>query len=673
MAFIFCHFLDFYLKHLCFLNKLARHIPLFQLLFGVVLSCLTLPVLAQPFECGGDFYLGLSGNFGDSRFYQVIIDPVTEDVVFNPLSNFSSGQSLNALGYRSVDNYIYGINPRTYELNRIGSDGIATPLETITELNFNNGYFAADFTPDGRYLVVLGSTGFNFHSVELVFIDFDDPGYAAETRPLVFNSNILVTDIAFDPFSGILYGFDLIGNRLIIIDSQTGIVDDTTFPATTVADAMGAIFFDPFGRLYGYGNRFGENDARALFRVDVETGEVEELAIGPTASGKDGCSCPYTIRLEKTVFPRVTFPCTIVEYEFEVANAAGIIQTGLTIFDEMPQDLLITEIISNPFGGTVISGPGSNTLHIEDMVVPPGKDIIRVRVEVGEFTNGLYPNQASLSGLPSALGGSTLSDDPLTLQEMDPTVLSVQPLFVDLENDTVAICLGDSMVLDATTYGVSYQWSNGSSTPSITVEDPGWHTVTISTPCETVADSVFLVAQDVEVDAGEDLEIELGDSIQLSAVVYPGSGVEYQWWDPEGNSLSCVNCLNPFASPVNDITYRIEAIAGSCQEVDELKVRVIKNRGFFAPNVFSPNGDGANDWFYLQGKRNDRIKVMRIFNRWGALIFEKEGIMLNQETEGWDGTFQGRNLNPDVFVWYAEIEYADGEVIPQSGDVIIIR
>ena len=50
-----------------------------------------------------------------------------------------------------------------------------------------------------------------------------------------------------------------------------------------------------------------------------------------------------------------------------------------------------------------------------------------------------------------------------------------------------------------------------------------------------------------------------------------------------------------------------------------------------------------------------------------------ERIHTNDEPLGWDGTFKGQELNIDVFVWVAEIEFIDGEIIQLSGDVTLVR
>ncbi|MEK7256126.1 MAG: gliding motility-associated C-terminal domain-containing protein, partial [Bacteroidota bacterium] len=93
----------------------------------------------------------------------------------------------------------------------------------------------------------------------------------------------------------------------------------------------------------------------------------------------------------------------------------------------------------------------------------------------------------------------------------------------------------------------------------------------------------------------------------------------------------------------------------------------------YAPNVFSPNGDGINDRFFLQGNDFISVKSLRIFSRWGELVFEAENMPLNEFSLGWDGTFKGEKSGNGVFAWLAEIETANGEVKRVYANVAILK
>ena len=90
--------------------------------------------------------------------------------------------------------------------------------------------------------------------------------------------------------------------------------------------------------------------------------------------------------------------------------------------------------------------------------------------------------------------------------------------------------------------------------------------------------------------------------------------------------------------------------------------------------VFTPNGDGVNDIFYIQGgEKVEKVTTMRVFDRWGDLVFEGTGMEINDIQNGWDGTFKGKPCTSGAYVWYAEVLFKDGETKVLRGDVILLR
>ncbi|MBI5916200.1 MAG: gliding motility-associated C-terminal domain-containing protein, partial [Bacteroidetes bacterium] len=90
--------------------------------------------------------------------------------------------------------------------------------------------------------------------------------------------------------------------------------------------------------------------------------------------------------------------------------------------------------------------------------------------------------------------------------------------------------------------------------------------------------------------------------------------------------------------------------------------------------VFSPNGDGLNDFFIVYGgKAAKSIKALKVFDRWGDNVFEGLDLPLNDEPLGWDGIFRGKLMDTGVFAYLAQVEFIDGVVVLFEGDVMIIR
>lgn len=127
-----------------------------------------------------------------------------------------------------------------------------------------------------------------------------------------------------------------------------------------------------------------------------------------------------------------------------------------------------------------------------------------------------------------------------------------------------------------------------------------------------------------------------------------------------------------------DVEIIIEALgAEGCGESRDTIVchtpKFIKPEIYF-PTIFSPNQDGINDIFFIQ--TNEKIKeihLLRIFDRWGNLVFERKNALPNDVTAGWNGIWQNKPLNPGVYSCWAELLDTDGESIIHTGDITLIR
>jgi len=147
----------------------------------------------------------------------------------------------------------------------------------------------------------------------------------------------------------------------------------------------------------------------------------------------------------------------------------------------------------------------------------------------------------------------------------------------------------------------------------------------------------------------------------------------YNWTPVTG--LSCADCPAPSVALTRSITYRVEADnGGGCPVFDEVLVEpVCLASDLFVPNTFSPNGDGKNDRFFPMGQGVSGIRFMRIFNRWGELVFEKTNFNANDPGAGWDGTYKGRQLTPDVYVFIIGILCHDNKQVDLKGNVTLLR
>ena len=83
--------------------------------------------------------------------------------------------------------------------------------------------------------------------------------------------------------------------------------------------------------------------------------------------------------------------------------------------------------------------------------------------------------------------------------------------------------------------------------------------------------------------------------------------------------------------------------------------------------TFSPNGDGANDFLFVRGRKIKSLTFI-VYNRWGEKVFETE-----TQSECWDGMFRNKELNSGTFAYKFNATLIDGTVIEQSGNLTLVR
>ena len=176
----------------------------------------------------------------------------------------------------------------------------------------------------------------------------------------------------------------------------------------------------------------------------------------------------------------------------------------------------------------------------------------------------------------------------------------------------------------------------------------------------------------LEIDLGSNLSIVLGDSLSLNASF--SLPIKYAKWTPSEN-INCDSCIPTVVKPLKTTTYKLTVRDSvGCQASDEMTVFVEKQRQVFIPTSFSPNDDKINDIFMIYADNEvSQIKTFQIFNRWGIQVFEANNFQPNDITNGWDGMFQNKALMPDVFIYYAIVEYKDGKSAIFQGDVTLLK
>ncbi len=203
-------------------------------------------------------------------------------------------------------------------------------------------------------------------------------------------------------------------------------------------------------------------------------------------------------------------------------------------------------------------------------------------------------------------------------------------------------------------------------------------TVFDASGCTSEQEIIINQPPPVTVDLGPDVEIELGDSLALVPIIGSALPIDSILWAPDV-ALTCldIDCSEVSVMPLEAQLYSINVVdVNGCSGSDEILVDVDKNRNVYIPNIFTPDGDGFNDIFTVfTGTGVEVIRSMRVFDRWGEQVFEAMDIIPAGDfsTIGWDGRFNGKIMNPGVFVYLIEVEFTDGVLLLYRGDVTIMH
>lgn len=170
-----------------------------------------------------------------------------------------------------------------------------------------------------------------------------------------------------------------------------------------------------------------------------------------------------------------------------------------------------------------------------------------------------------------------------------------------------------------------------------------------------------------------DTSVVAGEIIQLKATVMPAGSVltAIQWRPPD--MFTAQHQLSQIIRAIKDTDFAIEVTnANGCEARDNLSMVVEKTNLYF-PNIFSP-GSNQNNYFTLfSGEGVSQIRLLRVYNRAGQLMFEQRDFQPNDPLRGWNGKAAGRLAAAGVYTWAAVVEFADGHQEQFSGNVTLMN
>ncbi len=191
----------------------------------------------------------------------------------------------------------------------------------------------------------------------------------------------------------------------------------------------------------------------------------------------------------------------------------------------------------------------------------------------------------------------------------------------------------------------------------------------------TATDSAVVFYFDIDLTVGEitstldTIYFNSGDFSQLGITDFSPTYF-YEWIPQDGLNDPFIS--DPTAEPTETTIYTLIITNEEGCSATRTDTIVVLNPDcdepyIFLPNAFTPNGDGDNDMLFVRSNIIAQMELS-IYDRWGELVFRT-----NDQTIGWDGTYKGKRLAPDVFGIYLTADCHNGQTFAKKGNVMILR
>lgn len=435
------------------------------------------------------------------------------------------------------------------------------------------------------------------------------------------------------------------------------------------------------------------NCNNVLYKFDFEIVPVAKFEVDLL----EGCA-PLTLTFDNESNDTVNF-----SWEFGPGSEILVDGPSPTVLFNEPGEYEVTLTITDTICGLTDTAVKIITVHPELELEVPNDTIV-----CDEFTYDLIANSngsaTSFHWSDDPDFGTMLNDhdmdssitvSPVTTTtyyvtasngwELCDLVDSVVVTFVDgaieVIDDTV-ICLQDTVFLYAENLfpeiEIDFDWSPNA---HLYYEDEGmaagvppnsmyyYLTATTDLGC-VIEDSVWVEVNWIDpatvyATATPDLVPEGGTTL-LEA--FP-TGYDYVWVPPTG--VDDPTSRTTEATIGNTKTFTVIVSDGICELGTQVTVTTYEficgDVYIFVPNAFSPNGDNQNDVLYVRGQNLEEI-TFKVFDRWGELVFES-----NDQSLGWDGTFKGKPVDPDVYVYHLRVICFDGQENLIKGNVTVLK
>jgi len=374
--------------------------------------------------------------------------------------------------------------------------------------------------------------------------------------------------------------------------------------------------------------------------------------------------------------PCYTYPGAGI-YEVTLSNLTSfcpyedVVKT-ITINDEINIDPIADQILC--LNDTVFLTASTSDLNVDFVWCNLEGDTLALGTDFSQIVNEDF--QVVIKGV-----------DPNGCTDMD--TVAVGPFVFDVEDDLPMVFCSEEetevfITVNGTQEGYSFAWgpddcvvSGGDSGNPILLTDAGKeYSVTITYDelgCVFVKDfPVTTTSFQIELDAVDEDGIDTDtinkeEEVTVFVLDQMIDYISYEWSTGEVNTTGEITEM-----PEETTTYSVTVTDEmGCTATDDITIfvrqPVCDETDVFLPSAFSPNGDDINDVLFLRSNFIDEMEIW-IYNRWGEEVFTS-----NDQSIGWDGTYNGEALAPDVYAYTLRVLCINQAEYSVRGNVTLIK
>lgn len=284
----------------------------------------------------------------------------------------------------------------------------------------------------------------------------------------------------------------------------------------------------------------------------------------------------------------------------------------------------------------------------------------------GDNTNTIYTSNAGVYtvSVTNTCGTKTAS--------VVITPISFPSLTLTATSNTV--CPGETATLTVsggvpfvTGSPLIYNWSNSASTASVVTTNGGTITVSNTNVCGT--NTASIIVDVVPVNASIVANPLSGVKPLLVNFTDNSTGASTYLWDFGNGNTATTQTVNPQTYNIGG-TYWVYLFAsnGLCSDLDSVMIMVYNEEpGLVIPNVFTPNGDSANDVFKVRAFNIIDFECI-IYDRWGLEMYR-----WTDAAKGWDGKSNGKEVPQGTYFYLIQAKDIDNKEIKKQGTVNLFK